>query len=706
MIPIKFFPARPLYTLYCLKEAFMCGITGFIEAAAERINPSIIEAMTNAIRHRGPNDYGTWYYSKCGLAFGHRRLSVLDLSPAGHQPMHSKSKRYVTIFNGELYNYQTVAGRLRGLGHSFRGHSDTEVLLAAVEEWGVTGAIKQFEGMFAIALWDNVDRKLFLIRDRIGKKPLYYGWSGGCFMFGSELKALTVHPKFTAEVDRGALGLFMQLGYIPTPWSIFTGFYKMVPGTVLTLDQRHFTGAPASFSPFPDQSSALSPKRFWDLRQLAADGGADPFTGDESSAASQLEDLLRSSVEIRMLADVPLGAFLSGGIDSSTVVALMQTQSEKPVKTFSIGFHEENFNEAGYASNVASHLGTQHTELFVTSRDALNVIPDLPEMFDEPFSDSSQIPTFLVSKMAREHVTVALTGDGADELFGGYDRYSWARDNWRRLQFLPNPMRQLVSKFITSVSPAYFVRFFEPLEQLVGRPVNIGHKFLTLSKILGSQNEGDFYLRLMSLWESPSALVKGITERRTVFDEYSALVPNDNCEPRMMLADLLSYLPDDIMVKVDRSSMAVSLETRAPFLDHRVVEFSLRLPQHFKSYGGETKRIVRKILSRYLPASIFERPKMGFALPIGQWLRTDLREWAEGLLNEELIESQGFLSAAPIRRRWIEHLSGHHNWEHSLWSVLSFQSWLQINSNRRVVWKSERGESTRAAETFSHASVC
>ncbi len=652
----------------------MCGITGYIDTSSNVPFPDAIKAMTNTITHRGPNDSGYWENSSLGIAFGHRRLSILDVSPDGHQPMLSQSRRYVIIFNGEIYNYQLIRLELEKNGHHFKGRSDTEVMLAAIEEWGLNEAIQKFNGMFAFALWDSKTELLHLARDRIGEKPLYYGWSGGAFLFGSELKALKAHPKFQAAISKGALALTLRHSYVPTPWSIYRKIFKLIPGSILSIKVNQCRDCPSDFSPFPDKSgNGLSPITFWSVENALNKGRLDPFVGDEELASHELEKLLYDSVGIRMVADVPLGAFLSGGIDSSAIVALMQAQSTRPVRTFSIGFRENEYDESVYARQVANHLGTEHTELYVDPQDALNVIPFLPTMFDEPFSDSSQIPTYLVSKLCSDKVTVSLSGDGGDELFGGYERYSWANKMWPVIGKVPLNVRQHSSRAIE------FLSGFQNLgnSEVKSYRTKVGQKMQTLASVLKAESKQQLYQNLMSHWSGVDELVIDYERLPTTFDKYSDSTASHDYLSDMMSTDMISYLPDDILVKVDRASMAASLETRAPFLDHRLIEFSLALPSHLKINGGITKRVLRRLLYRHIPKTLIDRPKMGFAIPIDRWLRGELREWAENLISERKLKDQGLFHSEPIRKKWKEHMSGARDWQHYLWDVIMVQAWLE-----------------------------
>jgi len=654
----------------------MCGLTGFLcahpaKTAAEM--EEIVERMAGTIVHRGPDDSGQWIDASAGIALGFRRLAILDLSPAGHQPMFSASGRYVIVYNGEVYNYRRLRQELESQGKApaFRGHSDTEVMLASMEAWGVQEAVQRFNGMFAFALWDRQERELYLVRDRLGVKPLYYGWMGKTFLFGSELKALRKHPDFQAEIDRDALMLYMQHNYIPCPYSIYCGIRKLPPGTVLKVKA--------------EGSRTVEPIPYWSARQIAENGSAHLFRGSEEEAVEQLDSILRDAIKLRMIADVPLGVFLSGGIDSSTVTALMQVQSERPVRTFSIGFHEDRFNEARYAKEIAHHLGTDHCELYVTPAEAMAVIPKLPMLYDEPFADSSQIPTHLVSKMAREHVTVSLSGDGGDELFGGYNRYYWGRRLWQRIRWMPGGIRRTASRAIWAMRPAVWEVALDKMGRILPSSLNPSapaEKMVKVAEVLAVDCPDALYKRLISHWKEPALLVLEGQEVPTVLTDRSQWANLPDFTQRMMFLDLVTYLPDDILVKVDRASMGVSLEAREPLLDYRLVEFAWRLPLSMKIRGGKGKWILRQVLYRYVPPSLIERPKMGFAVPIGTWLRGPLREWAEDLLDEGAMRREGFLNPAPIRKKWAEHLSGSHEWQYYLWDVLMFQAWLRYTHQR------------------------
>ncbi len=649
----------------------MCGIAGFYNSKGQDLDwQGCLTRMKDILIHRGPDDSGIWMDRDAGIGLAHRRLSILDLSPEGHQPMFSASGRFAIVFNGEIYNFEAIRNELPHTG--WRGHSDTEVILEAIEHWGLKNAVEKFIGMFAFALWDSTERTLHLVRDRLGIKPVYYGWQGDSFLFASELKAFKEHPDFSNEIDRNALALFMRYGDVPLPHSIYQGVSKLIPGQILTLKCCGGKSEPKT-------------EAYWSARQAAEQGAANPFTGSDEEAVEHLDALLRDAVKLRMIADVPLGAFLSGGIDSSTVVALMQAQSNDPVKTFSIGFFEETHNEAKDAKKVAQHLGTDHTELYVTPEEARAIIPRLPELYDEPFSDASQIPTFLVSQLARQKVTVSLSGDGGDELFAGYHRYNWGRSIWNKLKWVPAPLRKQAAKWMVAVSPEQWNRVLSPLGFLYSRNAKTaipGDKLHKLASMLDAESPQALYLKLISQWRSEGTLVKGAHEPATYYSNGWAGEKHLDFTHQMMLLDTVTYLPDDILTKVDRASMGVSLEARVPLLDHRVVEAAWRMPLNMKVRNGQSKWLLRQVLYRYVPKQLIERPKKGFAIPIGSWLRGPLRAWAEDLLEESRIEREGYFDPAPIRKRWLEHASGQRDWQYFIWNVLSFQAWLERQQSR------------------------
>lgn len=641
----------------------MCGVTGYLGASP---GDDVLRAMTTAIVHRGPDAGDTWSDGPAGIGLGHRRLSILDLSPAGAQPMHSKDGRWVIVFNGEIYNFSVLRAELEKLGASFVGHSDTEVLLAGVVAWGVEATLKRSNGMFAIALWDRERRELHLARDRLGEKPLYYGWHGTHFLFASELKALHAWPGFRPEIDRGALALFMRHNYVPEPHSIYRGIAKLAPGCWLTVSTQTRPG------------ELPAPRPYWSLFEVAAAGRAAPLACSETEAVDALDAALRRSVADRMVADVPLGAFLSGGIDSSTIVALMQAQSMRPVRTFSIGFTVKAYDEAPHARAVATHLGTDHTELYVSPEETQAVIPQLPAMYDEPFADSSQIPTYLVSALARRHVTVAMSGDAGDELFAGYTRYFAAVELWARQKRLPRAVRQTVAALLMAGPPVAWDRVFQLLWPVLPqrfRQQMPGDKLHKLAKLLTLDDPVQMYLRMISLWQSPEQVVRDAREPASVMD-YAAALPSDvGLVERMMLLDTRHYLPGDILTKVDRASMAVSLEARVPFLDHDIVELAWRMPLDWKIRQGQGKWVLREVLARYVPRALFERPKMGFGIPIDAWLRGPLRDWAESLLSEARLRDGGYFEPAMVRQVWQAHLAGGQNLQYLLWGVLMFEAW-------------------------------
>jgi asparagine synthase (glutamine-hydrolysing) len=640
----------------------MCGIAGMVDwraATPADALRSIAEAMIETVRHRGPDAGEVWVEAEGGVALGQRRLAIIDLSPGGAQPMHSADRRFVITFNGEIYNYRDIRGELQAAGHSMRSDSDTEVLLEACALWGVEAAIERAIGMFAFALWDRRTRSLILARDRLGIKPLYYAATPERVLFASQLKAFRPTPHWKPTIDADAVVGYLRHAYIAQPRTIYREAEKLAPGHILTLRE----------------GSTPSPKCFWDLRGIAIAGQRrnDPAP-DAQEATDRLDGLLRDSVKLRMIADVPLGAFLSGGIDSSTVVALMQAQSTRPVKTFSIGFHEGGYDEAHCAKQVAAHLGTDHTEFYVEPRHALDVIPHLADWFDEPFADPSQIPTYLVSELTRKHVTVALSGDGGDELFAGYNRYVWAERLARAVNLVPRPLRGASATALRALAPQTWNRLFA-FVPASWRPALPGDKLHKITTLLDNPQPDAIYRRLVSQWERPDEIAAAGQEPRGPLWDPSIARDFPDLVPRMQFLDMITYLPDDILTKVDRATMAVGLEGRVPLLDHRVVAYSWSLPLEFKLRGGRSKWLLRQVLDRYVPRPLIDRPKMGFGVPIDAWLRGPLREWAESLLTPARLASDGFVRVEPVRRAWQEHLEGSRNWQYPLWTVLMLQAW-------------------------------
>jgi asparagine synthase (glutamine-hydrolysing) len=648
----------------------MCGIAGFSSGTRASFDSAqVLRAMTDQLVHRGPDDVGYWIDPRGTVALGHRRLSILDLSSAGHQPMVSPAGRFHMVFNGELYNFREIKGLLVERGISFRSDSDTEVALAAFDVWGVEASVKRFVGMFAFAVWDSHSRSLHLVRDRIGEKPLYYALLGTDFVFGSELKSLRRHPAWHGAIDKFALASFFRLGYVFGERSIYEGVRKIAPGTIVTLTS----------------SLDLRVTTYWSGAEVARRGVEGSISSDVESITDELDAALRTSVRGQMIADVPLGAFLSGGVDSSLIVALMQSESSIPVRTYTIGFDNESYNETEHARNVARHLGTEHTEFFVTEAEARDVIPMLPRLYDEPFADSSQIPTHLVSALARRHVTVSLSGDGGDELFGGYARYLEAGRVLGLLRSAPAPVRRGIARLLRQIPPAALAwmstassaKSIGLLRELNPSPSRIAR----LADVLVAADMDGFYEASLSHWKRTEDLIGVKSE--PLFSVRPGEDAGLSGAEQMMLRDLLSYLPDDILVKVDRASMGVSLETRAPFLDHRVVELAWRIPLDLKIREGKGKWILRRLLDRYVPRSIIERPKMGFGVPLAEWLRGPLSGWAEDLLDPRRLESEGVLNASAVSIKWREHKSGKRNWQYLLWDVLMFQAWFAENSSER-----------------------
>lgn len=620
--------------------------------------------MTEAIIRRGPDDSGAWVDADAGIALGHRRLSILDLSPLGHQPMTSADGRFVIVFNGEIYNFQQLRAELEPHGHTWRGHSDTEIMLAAFLQWGVLEATRRFNGMFAFALWDKQERVLHLGRDRMGEKPLYYGWLGETFVFASELKAIRQFPGFDAAVNRDALCSQIRFNYIPDPQCIYQGFHKLPPATLISLQAP--TDKPV-------------PQTYWSLREVIERGLDHPFAGTETQAIDTFEATLKEAVGMRMISDVPLGAFLSGGVDSSLIVAMMQAQSSQPVRTFTIGFDVPEYNEAQFAKEVANHLHTDHTEMYVTGKDALDTIPLLPSLYDEPFSDYSQIPTYLVCKMARQHVTVALSGDAGDELFGGYERYFVGRNLWDKFAWMPPALKKGVAGAMTLLPPQTLNSLGSlacPILPKRLRHVPFGDKLHKLAEVVAAPGMETLYLNLMSHWKKPEQIVIGGHDPQTSITNTTSWPRVSDFTHRMMHLDMETYLPGDILTKVDRAAMGVSLEGRIPLLDQHLIEFAWSIPYSMKVRNGQGKWLMRETLYRHVPKALIDRPKRGFGVPLEHWLRGELKDWAEDLLSESRLKREGFFNPKPIREKWQEHQSGTRNWHFYLWDILMFQAWL------------------------------
>jgi asparagine synthase (glutamine-hydrolysing) len=640
----------------------MCGITGIgFERVRDRLKN--IEAMASTLTHRGPDDHGVWVNSEKGIAFGFRRLAINDLSEAGHQPMHSKSGRYIIVFNGEIYNFKEIASDLLPLGWTFRGHSDTEVLLAAVETWGVEKSLKKFNGMFAFALWDNQDNALYLARDRFGEKPLYWGWSENSLVFASELKALRQYKALQLDIDRHSLNLFMRYSYIPAPYCIYKNIEKVEPGYYLKI-----TG-----------DKKVVKTAYWSAESTVRKIKEKNVVLNQTESVLLLEKALQKSISLRTIADVPLGSFLSGGIDSSLVTALMQENSNKPINTFTIGFCEQRFNEAPYAKAVAEHLGTHHTELYVTNKETMDVIPKLPYLYDEPFADSSQIPTYLVSQLARQSVTVCLSGDAGDELFGGYNRYVWGAHLFDKASSLPSPFRKGFSHFLNGLHPEHWETLHRKLNRFLPSSLKIAALSDKIVKLTDALQSADslmqFYTSLTSIIKNPDNLILE-SGNGYPLQHLNKFSPKDSVS-WMMLADTLGYLPGDILTKVDRASMGVSLEARVPFLDVDVFELAWKLPPHMKIRDKKGKIALRELLYKRVPQHLIERPKMGFGIPVGEWLRGPLKDWAEDLLSEKHIKEQGFLNPSVVRTYWNDHCSRKRDRTHEIWNILMFQAWLK-----------------------------
>jgi asparagine synthase (glutamine-hydrolysing) len=639
----------------------MCGMVGYWDRE-RKANINTIQMMSKKLQHRGPDGSGVWLNSSSTLALAHRRLSIIDLTEAGHQPMLSSCGKFVLVFNGEIYNHLELRRDLENenVGITWHGHSDTETLLISLQFWGVEKTLKKLNGMFAFALWNDSEQKLFLARDRMGEKPLYYGNNNNCFFFGSELKSFKPHPGWKGEVDRNALALFMRYSVVPSPWSIYQGISKLPP---------------AHFVIISDNGTSISkPRCYWNLSNIAEENSGSA-RGGVKDLTDELDTLLNNAVSSRMASDVPLGAFLSGGLDSTIVAALMQKHSSKPIKTFTIGFNERGYNEATHAKDVAQYLGTDHTELYVGPKEAMNVISNIGSIWDEPFADSSQIPTLLVSQLAKQHVTVSLSGDGGDELFCGYNRYTKGYQIWERLKVLPLPIRRVIARLIDifPTAPLEYLIHFLPMKYQVPHLTNGLSK---LADVMRQESDLQYYQSLVSHWKNPQKVVLNSVEPKTLFNNPDKLPNLDDFREQMMFIDSVSYLPDDILTKVDRASMFVSLEARVPLLDHRIVEFAQKIPISLKYQNGEGKWLLREVLNRYVPKKLMDRPKMGFGIPIDEWLKKDLREWAEELLSEKRLREEGFFDYKVIRKMWNDYVNGKLQSHYYLWDVLMFQAWL------------------------------
>ena len=650
----------------------MCGINGFYSNSSLTFD-NVILKMNSAISHRGPDTNGVWQDKNSGIVLGHQRLSIIDLSAAGKQPIQSNSSRFILTYNGEIYNHLEIRKEIEKSNSNIKwyGNSDTETLLEAIDFWGIEITLQKIDGMFAFGLWDQKTRCLTLVKDRIGEKPLYYGWQGKgdnkIFLFSSELKALKMHPEFKGEINRDAIALQLRHNCVPAPYSIYKDIHKLLPGCYLQLKES-------------DLKKCLIPqsKIYWSLTESAIYGNNNQLILSEIDIQKGLEKHLRSSVKKQMISDVPIGAFLSGGIDSSTVVALMQSQSNHPIKTFTIGFSEEDYSEAKYAKKIAKHLGTDHTELYVSSKMAMEIIPKLPSIYDEPFSDSSQIPTYLVSQLAKQHVKVSLSGDGGDELFCGYNRYIMSKKFSNIFRLMPLFFRKILSNRLELISTKNWDKLSNFLPFL-DQYSNFGDKMHKVVNVLKAKDLDDLYYMLCSHWQNPTELLINSKEPGTLLTEFKPELKGLNNQQQMMALDFITYLSDDILVKVDRAAMASSLETRVPFLDHKLIEYVWKIPHSLKFRNGQGKWILRQILNQYIPENLTKRSKMGFGIPIDTWLRGPLRDWAENLLNEKRLKEEGFFNPKLIRDKWEDHLSDKRNWQSDLWDILMFQAWIDVH---------------------------
>ena len=646
----------------------MCGITGFISQSSIDYNAVLLK-MVEKLNHRGPDSHGVWYDNNHAIGFGHARLSIVDLSETGHQPMISFSKRYSMVFNGEIYNHNSIRETIElERTINWKGTSDTETILTAIEIWGIEKTIESCIGMFAIALWDSSEKQLTLIRDRMGEKPLYYGWVNENFVFASELSSIKSFPLFNNQINRDALMLYLRHCSIPDPYSIYENIYKLEPGCsiVIKLGKKE-----------------IIKKQYWSTEKIANQNNSPTFIGTAHDAVQELEKLLKNAVKIQMQADVPIGAFLSGGVDSSAIVALMQSQSEKKVNTFTIGFDQKQYNEAEHAKKVAAHIGTNHHEAYMSNKEILDIVPLLPKIYSEPFSESSQIPTFLVSKIAKQKVTVSLSGDAGDELFCGYSRYQLADKSWSKISKIPYFVRKKVSSGINLFPQNFWQTVLQPLNSRKdknGIQINPADKLLKAAPLLAFKNRKEFYSKgFMTHNLDAINWVIGSKESNTIFDTNSIQI--DNYLSEMMTIDQLTYLTNNNLTKVDRAAMANSLETRVPMLDHNIVSFAHSIPIEYKLRDGVDKWVLREVLYKYVPKQLIERPKMGFGVPLAEWLRGPLRDWCENLINQKRLEEEGFFDAKIIRTKWQEHLSGKRNWENQLWDVMVFQDWLDEQKN-------------------------